>query len=31
MLPKTSNHEKGLDGPTNWMYFLVYDDGLLEK
>ena len=31
MLPKTSAHVKRYDGQTNWMYFLIEDDDLLEK
>ena len=31
MLPKTSTYLKSYDGQTNWMYFLVEDDHLLEK
>ena len=31
MLPKTSAHVKSYDGQTEWMYFLIEDDDLLEK
>ena len=31
MLPKTSAYAKSYDGQTKWMYFLIEDDGLLEK
>ena len=31
MLPKTSACVKSYDGQTNWMYFLIEDDDLLEK
>ena len=31
MLPKTSAYVKSFDGQTKWMYFLIGDDGLLEK
>ena len=31
MLPKTSAYVKRCDGQTKWMYFLIEDDGLLEK
>ena len=31
MLTKTSAYVKGYDGQTKWMYFLIEDDGLLEK
>ena len=31
MLPKTSAYVKSYDGKTKWMYFLIKDDGLLEK
>ena len=31
MLPKTSAYVKGYDGQTKWMYFLIEDDGSLEK
>ena len=31
MLPKTSAYVKSYDGKTKWMYFLIEDDGLLEK
>ena len=31
MLPKTSAYVKRYDGQTKWMYFLIEDDGLLEK
>ena len=31
MLPKTSAHVKRYDGQTNWMYFLIADNDLLEK
>ena len=31
MLPKTSAYVKGYDGKTKWMYFLIEDNGLLEK
>ena len=31
MLPKTSTYVKSYDGQTKWMYFLIEDDGLLEK
>ena len=31
MFPKTSGYVKSYDGQTNWMYFLIKDDDLLEK
>ena len=31
MLPKTSAHVKIYDEKTEWMYFLIEDDDLLEK
>ena len=31
MLPKTSPYVKRYDGQTKQMYFLIKDDGLLEK
>ena len=31
MLHKTSAYVKSYDGQTNWMYFLIEDDDLLEK
>ena len=31
MLSKTSAYVKSYDGQTKWMYFLIEDDGLLEK
>ena len=31
MLPKTSAYVKSYDGQTKWMYFLIEDDGFLEK
>ena len=31
MLPKTSTYKKSYDGQTEWMYFLIEDDDLLEK
>ena len=31
MLPKTSVYVKSYDRQTKWMYFLIEDDGLLEK
>ena len=31
MLPKTSAYVKSYDGQFKWMYFLIEDDGLLEK
>ena len=31
MLPKTRAYVKSYDGQTKWMYFLIKDDGLLEK
>ena len=31
MLPKTSAYVKCYDGQSNWMYFLIEDDNLLEK
>ena len=31
MLPQTSAYVKSFDGQTKWMYFLIEDDGLLEK
>ena len=31
MLPKTSAYVKDYDGETNWMYFLIEDDDVLEK
>ena len=31
MPPKTSACVKSYDGHTNWMYFLIEDDNLLEK
>ena len=31
MLPKVSAYVKRCDGQTKWMYFLIEDDGLLEK
>ena len=31
MLPKTRAYVKSCDGQNKWMYFLIEDDGLLEK
>ena len=31
MLPKISAYVKSYDGQTKWIYFLIEDDGLLEK
>ena len=31
MLPKTSGYVKSYDGQTEWMYFLIEDDDLLNK
>ena len=31
MLPRTSVYVKSYDGQTEWMYFLIEDDDLLEK
>ena len=31
MLSQTSAYVKSFDGQTKWMYFLIEDDGLLEK
>ena len=31
ILPKTSAYVKSYDGQTNWVYFLIKDDDLLEK
>ena len=31
ILPKTSACVKSYDGQTNWVYFLIKDDDLLEK
>ena len=31
MLPKTNAYVKSYDGQNKWMYFLLEDDGLLEK
>ena len=31
MLPKTNAYVKSYDGQTKWMYFLIEDNGLLEK
>ena len=31
ILRKTVTYEKGYDGQTKWMYFLIRDDKLLEK
>ena len=31
MLPKTSAYVESYDGQTKWLYFLIEDDGLLEK
>ena len=31
MLPKTIAYVKSYDGQTEWMYFLIEDDDLLEK
>ena len=31
MLPKTSTYTKSSEEQTKWMYFLIEDDGLLEK
>ena len=31
MLPKTSPNVKSYDEQTEWMYFLIEDDDLLEK
>ena len=31
MLPKTRAHVKRYDGQTKWMYFVIEDDGLIEK
>ena len=31
ILRKTSAYVKSYDGQTNWMYFLIKDDDLLEK
>ena len=31
MLPKASTYVKSYNGQTEWMYFLIEDDDLLEK
>ena len=31
ILPKTRAYVKSYNGKTNWMYFLIEDDDLLEK
>ena len=31
MLPKTSPYVKSYDEQTEWMYYLIEDDNLLEK
>ena len=31
MLLKTRAHVKRYDGQTKWMYFVIEDDGLIEK
>ena len=31
MLPKTNAYLKSYDGQTNWMYFLIEGNNLLEK
>ena len=31
MLPKARVHVKSYGGQTKWIYFLIEDDGLLEK
>ena len=31
LLPKSSTYVKSYDGQTNWIYFLIEDDYLLEK
>ena len=31
ILPKTTTFVKNYDGQSIWMYFLIEDDGLLEK
>ena len=31
LVPKTSAYVKSYDGQTNWAYFLIEDDDLLEK
>ena len=31
MLPETIAYVKSYDGQTEWMYFLIEDDDLLEK
>ena len=31
MLPKRSAYVKSYDGQTEWMYFLIEDDDVLEK
>ena len=31
MLPKSSSYVKSFDEQTNWIYFLIEDDDLLEK
>ena len=31
MLPKTSAYVKKYDRENKWMYFLIEDDGLLER
>ena len=31
MLPKTRAHVKRYDEQTKWMYFVIEDDGLIEK
>ena len=31
MLPKTNANIKCYDGQSEWMYFLIEDDDLLEK
>ena len=31
MLPKTSGYVKSYNRETNWMYFFIEDDELLEK
>ena len=31
MFPEASTYVKSYNGQTKWMYFLIEDDGLLEK
>ena len=31
MLSKTSTYIKSYDGQTKWLYYLIEEDGLLEK